>query len=127
MSAVSATAIGASERFTCVVVTGGGVKCWGRNANGQLGSGSNVPDPQKLPVDVMLGTGVYCLNADSAEVCHSGRVDDGWGQEVPPGLALQSQKKSRNSLTGCIGRSKCSHCSVVITRPERSITTVHDD
>src|SRR5262249_44856869 len=31
-----ATAIAAGQDFTCVIVTGGAVKCWGRNNLGQL-------------------------------------------------------------------------------------------
>jgi hypothetical protein len=52
---VSATAIAAGFDYTCVLVTWGGVKCWGRNDYGQLGIGNTVQ--QNSPVDVSLGSG----------------------------------------------------------------------
>ncbi len=57
LAGVTATAIALGDAHTCVIVTGGGVKCWGKNENGQLGIGNTV---QKIsPVDVSLGAGVY--------------------------------------------------------------------
>jgi alpha-tubulin suppressor-like RCC1 family protein len=56
LTGVAATAIALGDAHTCVIVTGGGVKCWGKNENGQLGIGDTV---QKIsPVDVSLG-GVF--------------------------------------------------------------------
>ncbi len=47
---VSAIIIALGFQHTCAIVTGGGVKCWGRNDFGQLGIG-NTAD-QYGPVDV---------------------------------------------------------------------------
>ena len=56
----SATAIALGWTHTCALVTGGTIKCWGYNGNGQLGIGSTAD--QLRPVDVDLGTGAYaCL------------------------------------------------------------------
>jgi alpha-tubulin suppressor-like RCC1 family protein len=52
---ISATAIAVGFDHTCAIVTGGGVKCWGRNDFGQLGIGSTTR--QNSPVDVSLGPG----------------------------------------------------------------------
>ncbi len=48
-SGVAAIAAGAGN--TCVRMTNGGLKCWGDNANGQLGDGSTTYS--ETPVDVV--------------------------------------------------------------------------
>ena len=48
--------IATGSYHTCVIVTGGGVKCWGRNNYGQLGIGSS--NTQYSPVNVGLGSGM---------------------------------------------------------------------
>ncbi len=50
LSGVSAIAIALGFHHTCVIVTGGGVKCWGGNWVGQLGIGST--SDQYSPTDV---------------------------------------------------------------------------
>jgi hypothetical protein len=59
---VSAIAIAAGLDHTCVIVIGGGVKCWGSNRYGQLGIGNTVD--QFSPADVP-GVPIIdaCLNA----------------------------------------------------------------
>lgn len=49
LSGVRSLAVG--ESHACVVVSGGGVKCWGWNASGQLGDGSTTN--RSTPVDVL--------------------------------------------------------------------------
>lgn len=56
------------EAFTCAITNSNGVKCWGRNANGQLGDGTTT---QRLaPVQVVgLEAGVIALDAGAHHVC----------------------------------------------------------
>ncbi len=55
MAGLSAVTIDLGAAHTCVVITGGSVKCWGGNDFGQLGIGSTIV--QKSPADVDLWSG----------------------------------------------------------------------
>jgi alpha-tubulin suppressor-like RCC1 family protein len=60
--------IAAGYRTTCVVTTGGGAKCWGNNANGQVGDGSTTI--RLSPVDVSgLTSGVSQVAASQYHTC----------------------------------------------------------
>jgi hypothetical protein len=56
---ISATAIACGGYHTCVLVSGGAVKCWGWNDYGELGIGSTAQ--QNSPVDVGLGSGLAII------------------------------------------------------------------
>lgn len=60
--------IKAGGSHTCAVTTSGGAKCWGNNANGQLGDGTTT---QRLtPVNVSgLTSGVASIETEGAHAC----------------------------------------------------------
>ena len=55
LAGIAATTIALGRSHTCVIVAGGGVKCWGLNDDGQLGIGNTVQ--QNSPANVPLGAG----------------------------------------------------------------------
>lgn len=77
-----ATAVAAGEGFTCAVVHGGMVVCWGRNDHGQLGRGERGPPGAPAPVRGL--DGVVGLAAGRQHAC--ARRADGavwcWGMTV---------------------------------------------
>ncbi|MEX2158572.1 MAG: flexitail domain-containing putative surface protein [Dehalococcoidia bacterium] len=62
-------AVAAGDNHSCAITTAGGLKCWGKNSLGQLGSGI-VADTIVTPVDVFgLTSGVAAVTAGNYHTC----------------------------------------------------------
>ncbi|MDH3753050.1 MAG: hypothetical protein OEU32_04175, partial [Acidimicrobiia bacterium] len=64
----TASAVAAGDDHTCALLTTGTVKCWGRNLDGQTGTG-NVVTPQLAPVTVPLGGTAITIAAGDTHTC----------------------------------------------------------
>jgi alpha-tubulin suppressor-like RCC1 family protein len=61
LGGVAATDIAAGYGFTCAILTGGSVRCWGQNDKGQLGLG-NTTDPQvQVGSAINFGSGLTAI------------------------------------------------------------------
>ena len=65
---VSAIGVSSGESHTCAVLTDNRVKCWGLNANGQLGDGTTI-DRHTPVYSSMGGIGALMVSAGSYHTC----------------------------------------------------------
>lgn len=107
--AASVTGLATGGGHSCALLQTGGVQCWGRNDNGQLGNGANLN--LSTPVAVIgLGGPVTALAAGANHTCallQSGAIQC-WGDNTNGQLGDQSVV-SRNqpvAVTGLAGPAK---------------------
>jgi alpha-tubulin suppressor-like RCC1 family protein len=64
----AAVSLTSGDSFNCAVLDGGGARCWGENADGQLGDGNSVSS-MSHPVTVSGLTGALKLGAGNTHAC----------------------------------------------------------
>jgi alpha-tubulin suppressor-like RCC1 family protein len=62
------TAIAAGSRHTCVIMSDKSAKCWGRNVEGQLGSGNNTASKSPVPV-TSIAANIIAIAAGGDHTC----------------------------------------------------------
>lgn len=103
-----AVAIAAGSLHTCALLSGGGVKCWGRDAEGQLGNGTDGEEDQSTPVDV---SGISDAVGIASGGRHSCAIIDGgtvkcWGFDLHGQIgdgAPQGDKRAPVDVVGLTG------------------------
>ena len=102
-SGVAAIAVGGLN--ACALTTAGGMKCWGYNATGQLGDGTNTN--RNTAVDVAgLTSGVIAISVNFDRSCAllSGKGVKCWGTNTNGGVG-DNTTTNRNTPTDVLGLS----------------------
>ena len=95
LTGVTALGSGSGYHHTCVVRTGGNLRCWGSNADGELGTGTASPQ-QTTPVNVVGVTGATAVatggGAGREHTCAilAGGAVSCWGSNVFGELGIGS-------------------------------------
>jgi alpha-tubulin suppressor-like RCC1 family protein len=77
---VNVTAVAAGGNYTCVLVAGGTVECWGDDTFGQLGNGTISATPNPNPKAISGLTGVTQLAACPSRACALASGIQCWGE-----------------------------------------------
>jgi alpha-tubulin suppressor-like RCC1 family protein len=101
------SSLAAGNSHTCALTAAGGVRCWGRDFDGQLGD-DNEPNASPVPVDVVgLASGVAAIAAGGYHTCsltESGGVKC-WGSNLYGQLGDGSGSLTRPTPVAVAGLS----------------------
>lgn len=107
-SCITVTAIAAGASHTCALLSDTSVKCWGLNANGQIGDGTTMT--RNTPVPVSGLTGVTAVSAGTAHTCAllKGGTVECWGSNSSGQLGdgTSMERHTPVAATGLTGVSQ---------------------
>ena len=108
--AVVATSLALGDSHSCALVSGGSIKCWGKNEQGQLGNGTSISST--TPVDVIGITGATSISAGGYHSCalFSGGSIKCWGMNGQGQLGIGNYNDAATpvDVTGITGATSIS-------------------
>lgn len=117
----SAVSVGTYEHG-CALLSGGNVKCWGRNAEGQLGDGTKVSSPAAVSVQNVSAAKALALGQYfSCAIVASGKVKC-WGDALGTGVLGGSATPVQiQNVTGAVAISADAGHACVILSGKRNV------
>jgi alpha-tubulin suppressor-like RCC1 family protein len=92
LGGVAATDISAGYGFTCALLTGGTVRCWGKNDSGQLGLNNTTAMPTQVGAAINLGSGLTAASIAAGPTYACAVLSNGsvrcWGDNSDGQLGL---------------------------------------
>jgi alpha-tubulin suppressor-like RCC1 family protein len=120
---VTATALATGGYHTCAVTSSGGVECWGRNDEGELGDGTTIESWTPVAVKLPEGVRVTAIAAEAFHTC--ALTSEGgvlcWGEN---GTGQLGDGSNEGPETCGLGELPCSTVPVAVGGLEGEATAI---